>query len=402
MRCICTWRGAETTTMQIDALIAAGLQQQRDVEDHGASALPPGARDEGTLLLPHHWVQDRLQPGQRFRFAQHRLTQRRPVHRAVAHRAGKRRRDRVHRPAATRLQSVHRCIRVEYRDARPAERRGGRRLPHADAAGQAEDDHRVSRSATTNWRSSSSTARFDAEPGVEAGHRLMKQHAETFHAAKTAAAGRRQQRRFQRHIDVVGHHQRGRRARQIEIERLVPDHAQRRGVHHQRMVGECRSPGVPFRNAQPGQIAGQCLGAATGAVGHRHGRAGVQQRRRDRTRRAAGAQQQRRAGRRVHAMGAEIGDEAIAVGVAAGDPALSEHQRVDRAGAAGGVVHGIADVEGGELVRDGDIGAGEPGRQQPAHRDRELAVHGSARGCRRRRCHGAAARTRAGAASGNT
>ena len=80
-------RGAETTTMRSTALIAAGLQQQRDVEHHCTSALPPGARDEGTLLLPHHRVQDRLQPGQRIRLAQHRLTQCHAVHLAVAHRA---------------------------------------------------------------------------------------------------------------------------------------------------------------------------------------------------------------------------------------------------------------------------------------------------------------------------
>ena len=141
----------------INPLLAAGFKQQRDVKHHSTSTPPPGARDEGTLLLPHHWVQDALQPGECVRVAQYRVTQCRPVHRAVAHRPGKRRLDRVHRPATTRLQIVHCGIRVEHRDACPAERRGRSRLPHPYAASQAKDDHRVSRSATTNWRSSSST-----------------------------------------------------------------------------------------------------------------------------------------------------------------------------------------------------------------------------------------------------
>ncbi len=157
IRCICTARGAETTTIRSTRWSPPVSSSSGMSSTTARVATPPGARDEGALLLPHHRVQNALQPGQRIRFAQHRVTQRRPVDRAVAHRAGKRRRDRAHRPAATRLQSVHRGVRVEHRDACPAERRGGRRLPHADAAGQAEDDHRVSRSATTNWRSSSST-----------------------------------------------------------------------------------------------------------------------------------------------------------------------------------------------------------------------------------------------------
>ena len=61
----------------------------------------------------------RLQPGQRLRFAQHRLTQRHAVHRAVAHRAGKRCLDRAHGAAAARLQPVHRGIGVEHRECAP-------------------------------------------------------------------------------------------------------------------------------------------------------------------------------------------------------------------------------------------------------------------------------------------
>ena len=124
MRCICTARGAETTMILSTRLIAAGFQQQRNVEHHGAAAMAPGARNESLFLLPDHRMQDALQPGQRIGLAQHSLTQRHAVHRAVPHCPGKRRRDRPHCLAAASLHSVYRGVGVEYRDVRPTERCG--------------------------------------------------------------------------------------------------------------------------------------------------------------------------------------------------------------------------------------------------------------------------------------
>ena len=158
MRCICTCARRRHDDDAIDALIAAGLQQQRDVEHHGTSAPPPGARDEGTLLLPHHRVQDAPPAGSAPPDcpAPPDATPPGPPRRRAPCPGNAAAIARTARPPRA-CNPVHRGIRVEHRDARPAERRGGRRLPHADAAGQAEDDHRVSRSAATNWRSSSST-----------------------------------------------------------------------------------------------------------------------------------------------------------------------------------------------------------------------------------------------------
>ena len=81
---------------------------------------------------------------------------------------------------------------------------------------------------------------------------------------------------------------------------------------------------------------GQGVGAGAGAVGDGDRHAGVLQRGDHGAGGAAAPQHQRGAGGGVHAVRAEVGDEAEAVGVAAGDPAVLEDQRVHGAGAAGG------------------------------------------------------------------
>ena len=106
------------------------------------------------------------------------------------------------------------------------------------------------------------------------------------------------------------------------------------------------------------------------AAGHR--RARIEQRRGDRARRAAGTEQQHWSCRGLHPMRVQIGHEAIAVGVAAGDLAVPKHQCVDRPSALSGLVDRVADLEGGDLVGNRNVGAGEPSRQQSAHRRRKL------------------------------
>src|SRR6202521_4160830 len=68
-----------------------------------------------------------------------------------------------------------------------------------------------------------------AEPAFEAPHRLMQQHAEPVGRAQAARAGALQQSGFQRRIDQVRHHQRGRKVR-AEFQRRLPNHAQARAV----------------------------------------------------------------------------------------------------------------------------------------------------------------------------
>ena len=86
-----------------DARIASGLEQQGDVQYDGAIASAPAARNEGTLLLLDHGVENALEPCESGRLSKHRLTQRHAVHGSVAHRAGKCRLDRPDRPPTARL-----------------------------------------------------------------------------------------------------------------------------------------------------------------------------------------------------------------------------------------------------------------------------------------------------------
>jgi sn-glycerol 3-phosphate transport system ATP-binding protein len=152
----------------------------------------------------------------------------------------------------------------------------------------------------------------------------------------------------------------------------MANHAERRRVHDQRMIGKQRDLHLPVGDAQSGQIARQPLGADVGAIGNRHGGAGIQQGSGNCTSRTTGAQQQCWPGGRIDTMGAEVGEEAIAIGIAAGNLALAKHQRVDGASAARGVVNSVADIECGKLVRNGDIGAGKSGYDQTAHGGSEL------------------------------
>ena len=82
--------------------------------------------------------------------------------------------------------------------------------------------------------------------------------------------------------------------------------------------------------------------------------------------------QTRNASGRINAVGAEVLQEPPAIGVAADDAAVLEHQRVDRPGAVSGFVHGIADLERRHLVRDSAVDAGKPGPDQAADRLRKV------------------------------
>jgi hypothetical protein len=107
-------------------------------------------------------------------------------------------------------------------------------------------------------------------------------------------------------------------------------------------------------------------GTPSSSDGDRH--ALVQQRRDDGAGGPAGPQHQSRPGLRVYPVRAQIRDEAETIGIAAHDAAVPKHERVDRPDAAGEVRDLVAQGEGGLLVRHRDIGAGEAGRAQAAHR----------------------------------
>src|SRR5450631_3073834 len=71
--------------------------------------------------------------------------------------------------------------------------------------------------------------RLDAKPALEAAHRLLQQHAKPVGRAQALLARRRQQPGDQRGIDQIRHHHR-RLAAQIDLQRRLTDHAERRGI----------------------------------------------------------------------------------------------------------------------------------------------------------------------------
>ncbi len=70
---------------------------------------------------------------------------------------------------------------------------------------------------------------LDAEPQFEAAHRLVQQHAEPVDVAQALLARGQHQVGDQRIVDQFRHHQ-GRRAAQVDLERRLAGHAERRGV----------------------------------------------------------------------------------------------------------------------------------------------------------------------------
>jgi hypothetical protein len=141
----------------IDPHLAAGLEQQRDIQHHRSTGGPPRPLHEGAFIGFDHRMQDMFQPGERLAVAEHGLTQRDSIDSSALRGSRKRRLDRFHRSAASRLRPVHREIGVEHWDARPAEGSGSGGFSHTDAAGQADYSHPGRRSAATNRRSASST-----------------------------------------------------------------------------------------------------------------------------------------------------------------------------------------------------------------------------------------------------
>ncbi len=74
-----------------------------------------------------------------------------------------------------------------------------------------------------------------------------------------------------------------------------------------------------------------------------------------------------------HPVCTQVGNKAIPVGVAAGDLAVAEYQRVHCPRAARRVIDLVANLEGGDFVRNGNVRAGETGRQQATHGNGKVA-----------------------------
>ena len=175
-RAICTGRGADTTTTMSTRPLAAGLEQQRHVQHGGRGAAAAGVGEEALFHPADPGMQDRLQPLHRRLVPDHGVAQAGAVEHAILDRAGEGGRDGRQRGAAGRLQAVDGGIRVEHGDVGAAERFGGGRFAHADAAGQPDDPH-AQGPAGNQVVQRRVHLRHDAEPGGEAGHGLVQQHA---------------------------------------------------------------------------------------------------------------------------------------------------------------------------------------------------------------------------------
>ena len=124
---------------RVDPRIAAGLEQERNVEHRDRLAARLRLRQKFPLRLVHQRMHDRLQPPERIRIAQHARAELHAVDLAARHRAGKRRLDQRHRLAF--VQTMHHRIGVMHRHARFGEEARGGGFAHSERAGQAEHEH---------------------------------------------------------------------------------------------------------------------------------------------------------------------------------------------------------------------------------------------------------------------
>ncbi len=178
--------------------------------------------------------------------------------------------------------------------------------------------------------------------------------------------------RGERHVDDVRDGERGGRAGEIEVQFWRAVHAGGCGVDQQRVVRQGGiSPG-PIQDFDAWQCGGQGGCALRGAVGDADADAEGEQFGGDGAGGATGAEQKGGAGHRVYAVGAQIGEETGAVGVAAGYAFGRERKRIHGAGAARGIIDARADRERGFLVRDRYVGAAEAGGAQAEHGGREV------------------------------
>ncbi len=215
-------------------------------------------------------------------------------------------------------------------------------------------------------RSSGVTVRPDAEPGFEAGHRLVQQHAEAIDDGQALRPRVGEQRREQRHIDDVGDERSGAQAARsspsnwvpcmpielVLMTRPAPRRSSREGLEaaphrtgrRSRSTSAWALSSVRLSSMHPAPVA---RGAAPPA----------------RPRRAAGADDQRVAQARRIQPGAccvEIAEKAEIVGVGAQDALPSRRTSVLTAPIiVGQRIDLVAEREHRLLVRDGDIAAHE-------------------------------------------
>lgn len=123
--------------------LAAGLEEQRDVEHDERPSLAPRALNEAPLRFLDEGVQDRFEFFEARGVLGDERTKRRPIDGARRDGPGKRPSDRADRAPAPPFERVHGAIRVEDRSARAAEHPRDRRFPHGDAPRKPDHAHRT-------------------------------------------------------------------------------------------------------------------------------------------------------------------------------------------------------------------------------------------------------------------
>lgn len=152
----------------VAAALAAGLEQQRNIEGDQRQAPPRRPPEERLLGVAHQRMQDGFEPPEGGSVAEHPCAEGAPVDRPVDDHARERRRDWRHGPTAAAEQAVHHGIGIMDGDAEAAKLRGRGALAHADRTGEADDDHRyVSRS--TSARRSGVTSGSTPNQAAKAG-----------------------------------------------------------------------------------------------------------------------------------------------------------------------------------------------------------------------------------------
>lgn len=144
---------------RVDAPLAAGFEQQRDVQHRHRHAAARAVRKETALGQPDEGMDDGFQAPQGRRVGEDAGAERPAVDTPPGHDAGKGGADGGDGGAARREEPVDRRVRIVDRRAQAPQHARRRRLAHADRSGQAQHDHAVPLIAPAPRRGRSAAAR---------------------------------------------------------------------------------------------------------------------------------------------------------------------------------------------------------------------------------------------------
>lgn len=153
-------RGGGYHDHRVAKALAAGFEQQGDIQYNDRTAAARVSFQETQGLSSHPGMEDSFEPGEGCGVFEHPLRQFLPIDGALTRYAWKCRFDLINGGSATREELVDRRIGVVDRNAETAKHPGGEGLAHAYGAGKAENDHAAGQpqAASTKRRRSSVTS----------------------------------------------------------------------------------------------------------------------------------------------------------------------------------------------------------------------------------------------------